>query len=113
MVDERRAVFRPFLLPFAFLLLPYFGARKDEPARKGWGVILVRRRWLAADARSVAGGGTGGDVRARGPALVACAGARERLLDARLDVALGLAADGGGVRGDEVARAPEAAPFPG
>src|SRR2546421_2842867 len=102
-----------FTFDFCLLPLAFLQARRDEPARKGWGVILVRRRWLTADARSVAGGGTGGDERARGPALVACAGARERLLDARLDVALGLAADGGEVRGDEVARAPEAAPFPG
>ena len=66
---------------------------------------------MVADARSVAGDGTGGDVRARGPCRVSRAGARERLLDARLDAALGLSADGGEFRDDEVARSLEHALF--
>ena len=43
----------------------------------------------------VAGDGAGGDARAGGAQLVPGAGAGQRLFDAGLDVALGLAADGG------------------
>ena len=43
---------------------------------------------------SVAGGGPGGDTRARAWSVVASACARQRLFDARLDVAFGLATDG-------------------
>src|SRR5437868_3492610 len=90
------------LSPFCFCLTSARGRGKaDSPERMGSDPL--QEVLIGGAARSVASDGTGGDARACWGAVVARTGARQRLLDARLDAAFGLAADGGEFGDDEVA----------